>query len=61
MLEKRLIYEMAGLRGGKTKLAGIRTEYEAEIAKLAEAIEVIDQVTREVSDAVSTPVDSIGE
>ena len=65
MLEKRLIYEMAGLRGGKTKLAAIRDEYVLECERLEEAIEAIDEVCGKPEDtAVVTEreaVDSIGE
>jgi len=63
-MEQRLIAEMAKLRGGKTRLKEIKSEYEEHIARLQERLVEYEATVRQIellTVEVEDPVDSGAE
>jgi len=63
-MEQRLIAEMAKLRGGKTRLKEIKSEYEEHIARLQERLVEYEATVRQIellTVEVEDPVDSAAE
>ena len=59
-MEERLIAELAGLRGGRAKLRGIREEIVARINTLEGMLTTIDDACGGEPE-MAEPVDSLGE
>ncbi len=61
-MERLLIEEMAGMKGGRNRLRRVRDKAEEEIARLEESCSLITSILGEdAAELVDEPVDSIGE
>ena len=60
-MERRLIEEMATMRGGRGRLEGIRNECEVDRERLVDMINLINSVLTERHTMCDEPVDSNGE
>lgn len=61
-MERRLIEEMATMKGGRGRLKKVREQCEEECSALTETIDHINEVLGAVSNGeMEDPVDSLGE